>query len=85
MIEYNFVGEYKLCDETFTTKEKLEDHISDDHQQDLATQDLRPGKSNCNNCEQSNLMVHKKQHHTPHLANIRGHVDIEMFCIMLHE
>ena len=41
MIEYHFEGECKLCDETFTTKEKLADHLSDDHQQDETYQDLR--------------------------------------------
>ena len=79
MIEYHFEGECKLCDETFTTKEKLADHMSDDHQQDLTTQDLGSVKFICNHCEQSfasksNLMVHKKQHHIEMIDTCWGFV-----------
>ena len=68
MLEYHFDGTCKVCDETFTTKEKLSDHISDDHTQEESRSILSTDNFKCNHCEQSfsskdNLMVHKKQHH----------------------
>ena len=67
MLEFHFLGSCHLCDESFTTKEKLEDHLIDDHnQKDHA--DRISENFDCNFCEQKfankkDLMIHKKQKH----------------------
>ena len=72
MLEFHFVGTCNLCDETFTTKEKLEDHLVDDHNQASDSEGPIPEftdtRFSCNHCEKcfsskKDLMVHKKHQH----------------------
>ena len=67
MIECHFEGSCNYCDETFTTKEKLEDHIAEDHTQEGPATN-KSENLKCNHCEQifftiRELMKHKKERH----------------------
>ena len=79
MLKYHFNGTCRVCDETFTTKEKLSDHISDDHPHEENRPVLSSDHFKCNHCEQSfaskdNLMVHKKQQHIEMIDTCWGYI-----------
>lgn len=68
MLEHHFNSNCQTCDEIFTTKEKLADHVMEDHNKEGLSQKSKIERINCNFCEKvfettSDLMKHKKQHH----------------------
>ena len=73
MMEFHFQSACEVCDETFTTKEKLADHMSEDHEIEEKVKELSSHEIQCNFCEQKftslrNLMIHKKQQHLEQIS-----------------
>ena len=77
MLEFHFVGNCEECEESFTTKEKLQDHLVDEHNQGSNFQNINSENFNCSHCEQSfasikDLMMHKKQQHVERISTCWG-------------
>ena len=77
MLEFHFVGNCEVCDESFTTKEKLQDHLVDEHDQGRNFLDMNSQNFLCSHCEQGfaskkDLMMHKKQQHIEMVSTCWG-------------
>ena len=77
MLEFHFLGDCEECDETFNTKEKLQDHLVDEHGQGGNNLDINSENFSCNHCEQGftskkDLMMHKKHQHLEMISTCWG-------------
>ena len=73
MMEYHFQSACEVCDEIFTTKEKVADHMSEDHKIEERVKELSSHEIQCNFCEKRftslrNLMLHKKLQHLEQIS-----------------